>query len=874
MTTGDVDMGGGYIRYCGGMREELTGPLRLATDRFVAFFRELEGAFVERQDLLQQIALALLSRQHVLMTGPPGTAKSQLAHAVLGRIVSEDTGRPSLFARQFTESTVQTDLVGPIDFKTLMETGRTEHFTDEGILGAVHAFLDEVFDGRDMLLRSTLNVLQERELKEGTKTTHGRIECALMTTNRYLAEILDNERLVAFVDRIAFLSFVPKGFATPSALEAVLLAQVAGRKPPDLVAPLTIQDLDLLQGAVEDVYVDDAVCASLAELVRAFEAELHAAHRADPTFVPSRYLSTRTAVRLGGLLRAICFADRAFNDPGRPLEVMPRDLAKLRLAMTLCGPSAVEAVKLLAAEPDPRERRQLAIVRTEREIFDKCLAALSARPDRPAQSPAGRALDDKLLAASEPAALRKHTGARLLELSRELAVAASSGRRDADRARDALDAVLDELVARALRTGLLAAATDEAEPVALVSSLAALAREVEGAGKAHARAARWLRARALEVADNGVEMNAVRIGKVLSTLVVSSGDLASMRQTLEAVLGRAEELVRLRDGLRHAGADEDDARGRDGVWSAAAARLAEGIVPVLAAGLPRVAAALAPRDRRKWELEECLAALEPVLAFARECGVRLTFLGAGGVPVFARLVGPLVAPLARDAFDRAGVGAPDAVAAHLERQMAALAGAGVLQVLPPADLVAWASSALLRAGGAPPTAPHAALDLDGYRALRAELARGTLAAFIVDFYLRVVTGRGEDPLDPDLVVRRVAEVVAAFPADAREPLARRDLAQLEADVGYLERWWAEIAAVLPAAARPALERLVASRFFQLTHDEGALTRFALEARLVGMVFGRERVAALLDRAAALERASAATAQRLMAEPSGGPATFP
>ena len=38
-----------------------------------------QGAFVEREDLLAQIALALLSREHVLMTGPPGTAKSQLA---------------------------------------------------------------------------------------------------------------------------------------------------------------------------------------------------------------------------------------------------------------------------------------------------------------------------------------------------------------------------------------------------------------------------------------------------------------------------------------------------------------------------------------------------------------------------------------------------------------------------------------------------------------------------------------------------------------------------------------------------------------------------------------------------------------------------
>src|SRR6478735_2304971 len=183
-----------------------------ASKRFQSFFEELQLTFVEREDLLAQIALALLAREHVLMTGPPGTAKSQVASAVLRRIIDEKTGLPSVYARQFTESTVQTDLVGPINFKTLMDTGRTEHFTDQGMLGAVHAFLDEVFDGRDMLLRSALNVLNERELKEGTRTTRGQIECALMTSNRYLAEVLESSRdtLLAFVDRVAFVGFVPR----------------------------------------------------------------------------------------------------------------------------------------------------------------------------------------------------------------------------------------------------------------------------------------------------------------------------------------------------------------------------------------------------------------------------------------------------------------------------------------------------------------------------------------------------------------------------------------------------------------------------------------------------------------------------------------
>jgi hypothetical protein len=211
------------------------------------------------------------------------------------------------------------------------------------------------------------------------------------------------------------------------------------------------------------------------------------------------------------------------------------------------------------------------------------------------------------------------------------------------------------------------------------------------------------------------------------------------------------------------------------------------------------------------------------------------------------------------------------VTSRLEDQMAALSAGGVLQVVPPADLLAWVAGALLRAQGQPPPVRDL-FDLDGYRALRAALARGTLASLIVDFYLRIVPNEGRDLRDPDLVVKRVAEAVEAFPAETREALARRDLAQLEAELAYLERWWANLAGALPADQRPALERVVASRFFQLTHDEGALTRFALEARLVGMVFGAARVEALVQRAESLERSSAAVAQGLMTWRAGQPAT--
>ena len=126
-----------------------------------------------------------------------------------------------------------------------------------------------------------------------------------MTTNRYLAEVLEGSRetLLAFVDRIAFVAFVPKGSPARKPRRVVLRARSAGAARRSLGALLTIQDLDVLQAAVErcSYPTGSAIARSLLAIV---ELEVAAARRADPRFVPTRYLSTRTIVRLGRVLEA------------------------------------------------------------------------------------------------------------------------------------------------------------------------------------------------------------------------------------------------------------------------------------------------------------------------------------------------------------------------------------------------------------------------------------------------------------------------------------------------------------------------------------------------------------------------------------------
>jgi MoxR-like ATPase len=821
-----------------------------AANRFVAFFRQLGETFIERDDLLQQIALALLGREHLLMTGPPGTAKSKVAQAVLGRIVCEESHQPSLFARQFTESTVQTDLVGPLDFKTLMETGRTQHFTDEGMLGATHAFLDEVFDGRDMLLRSTLNLLNERELKQGTKISRGKIECALMTTNRYLVEVLASERLVAFVDRIAFLNFVPKGFARPDALPEVLRRQVSGRSGSSPGPRLTIQDVDLLQDAADAVAVGPAICESVARLALSFDAALADARRADPSFASSRYVSTRGVVRLGQMLRAICLYDWAFTNRDRPLVARHQDLAGLRLGLTLCGPSTVDADKLMLTEADPRERRQLAIVRTERGIFERCLAGLPATAEEVAEE--GIELfsgeEDALsLAAMNPAALATR--------ARQLA-ADASGPRQTTR----LAATVQELVNRAVGAGLGPGPSDDSEPLVLVSGLSQLADDIDSLAPAHRPTTRWLRGRALELVGQIAAVGPSPFAAVRQE--VADSGLEAMKLIVDSQLGRMEHLASLRAGLRHAGAVETDAAGQDARWKEAVARTAERLWPDLAAAFALTAGRALERAPSA-SLKVLLEAISQSLAIARDAGARLSALQADGDSFFARVVSASLEPVVQQSFRSLEGESRSVVSGTVAENLAHLTDAGVLALIPTERLVQWMVECLLitdrrkpfrfKDRGAAPAFAH-------YRKMRKQMPLGTLAFTLIDLATRLPGIR--EAGDPDRIVARLTELARAFPEDLRKQLVARDLEYVEAPIAFLEGWWSELAASLPKEASEALARLTESRFFSITHDECALARFEQEARLVALVFPEADIRALVTRMSALASASTALVDRL------------
>lgn len=801
-----------------------------AAARFRAFFDELGEVFLERDDVLIQFQLALLSREHVLMTGPPGTAKSQMAAAVLRRLIDESTGEPSVFARQFTENTVQTDLVGPIDFKTLMESGRTEHFTDEGMLGAVHAFLDEVFDGRDMLLRSTLNLLHERELKQGGVTTVGRIESAFMTSNRYIAEILENARetLLAFLDRVAFVSFIPRGFAKSKNMDLVVRRHGGGFGRHLLSARLSIQDLDVLQDAVDRTFLPEPICDGITRLFRELDAEQAAAMRADREFQPTRYLSTRSAVRAATVLRAASVRAHIVGKKKRPFLVDWDDLGALRYNLVLSGLPQPLVATLLEHETDPRERRQLDIMRTEAEIFERCLAKVprTRLPDAPPEvdlSNLGQILDR---------AKRSGNPTELVQAAHAFAHASESGAVGANDAAQLLVETVGALSEHALHAGLTPSVGGDAGALEIARSLSTIADDLENASGATRPLACWLRGRLLEMIDESLRLSSPVTAESIAMLIAKPSR-SQLRGQLDKRLTASEALHNLRCNLEAGGSWREDENMAKAGWQMSLSKLEDELV-LLWDALFREATHDLLGSARNRRLSQVLADLVPHLAALDKDIARLEALGLES-DLRKRVVGPRLHPLIAAAFERMSIDKRKDVVAEVSAVVRELDRAGLGDLIEPERFVAWTAPVLVRMEREAARDEQPVRDFTTYAFEHDREDPMSLVQTLIEIALLVVPRAALEPEHPELATRAVWHVVRDIRPALQKDIGAMDLARISRGITRLHDWWQHLSRdrdtvrEVTSEAVTLLEEAVSSGFLRVMRSP-APVRLALEAK--------------------------------------------
>lgn len=209
---------------------------------------------VERDVAIRLALLAALAGEHLLLVGPPGTAKSVLARRL--HLAFRDA---AYFERLLTRFSVPEELFGPLSIKGL-EEDRYERQTDRYLPTASVAFLDEIFKANSAILNALLTLLNEREFDNGAQ----RVKTPLISVVGASNELAEGEELDALFDR--FLLRLHVGPVSGQGFRALLALR--GDAAPELPEHLrlTAGDVAAIQAAAQHVTVPDDLVALLSEL--------------------------------------------------------------------------------------------------------------------------------------------------------------------------------------------------------------------------------------------------------------------------------------------------------------------------------------------------------------------------------------------------------------------------------------------------------------------------------------------------------------------------------------------------------------------------------------------------------------------------------
>lgn len=175
-----------------------THPLPLADLLSLLRFNisnRLKHEFVEKHQVIDLMLLSAIAREHLLLVGPPGTAKSELIKRfVLLLGAKKDSG--DLFEYLLTRFTEPNELFGPVNIHAFQQGTFTRNI-ERALPQARVAFLDEVFKANSAILNALLTILNERFFFNGHEQITVPLICVYGATN----DIPESSDLAALYDR-------------------------------------------------------------------------------------------------------------------------------------------------------------------------------------------------------------------------------------------------------------------------------------------------------------------------------------------------------------------------------------------------------------------------------------------------------------------------------------------------------------------------------------------------------------------------------------------------------------------------------------------------------------------------------------------------
>jgi MoxR-like ATPase len=203
-------------------------------ERILSIERKLNTVVIGHEEMVKALILASVAGEHVVIIGPPGTAKSYLVKSFAKLLNAK------YYQYLLTKFTSYDELFGSIDIIALSKGEYKRNWSR--IISADIIFLDEIFKANSAVLNALLSLLQERIVYDPMTGTE--IQVALHTAVGASNETPEDPELQALFDRFSlrvFIDYLNDDIAIQKAIESRWIASSNGLKP---VA--TIQDLKLM----------------------------------------------------------------------------------------------------------------------------------------------------------------------------------------------------------------------------------------------------------------------------------------------------------------------------------------------------------------------------------------------------------------------------------------------------------------------------------------------------------------------------------------------------------------------------------------------------------------------------------------------------
>lgn len=197
----------------------------------------LRNMYLEREEVVDGLLVSLVARQHALLIGPPGTAKS----AIITDLAKCITGC-NYFQWLLTRFSTPEELFGPVSLKAL-EQDVYKRNTSQKLPEAHVAFVDEIFKANSAILNSLLTLINERLFYNNGSVIHAPLSSLIGASNEYPE---DEEGLEALFDR--FLLRYEVGYISdPKNFLSMLKGDGLGVKRPTV----SLQEIETLQTKAE-----------------------------------------------------------------------------------------------------------------------------------------------------------------------------------------------------------------------------------------------------------------------------------------------------------------------------------------------------------------------------------------------------------------------------------------------------------------------------------------------------------------------------------------------------------------------------------------------------------------------------------------------